>query len=146
MIGINAAIFTQTGTSAGVGFAIPSSTVLKIAPQLIQFGKVRRAGLNVDLAPDPIAYQLNVRNGALILKVPGGSAAAKAGLAPTSRGFAGNIVLGDIVVAVDGKPVKGKSDLLRVLDDYGVGDQVSLTIRRGSETLEATLPLEEADM
>jgi S1-C subfamily serine protease len=45
-----------------------------------------------------------------------------------------------------GKQVKGKSDLLRVLDDYGVGDQVSLTIRRGSETLEATLPLEEADM
>ncbi|XP_066347476.1 protease Do-like 8, chloroplastic [Miscanthus floridulus] len=146
MIGINTAIFTQTGTSAGVGFAIPSSTVLKITPQLIQFGKVRRAGLNVDFAPDPIAYQLNVRNGALILKVPGGSAAAKAGLAPTGRGFAGNIVLGDIIVAVDGKPVKGKSDLLRVLDDYGVGDQVTLTIRRGSETLEATLPLEEANI
>ncbi|CAN6239720.1 unnamed protein product [Urochloa humidicola] len=146
MIGINTAIFTQTGTSAGVGFAIPSSTVLKIAPQLIQFGKVRRAGLNLDFAPDPIAYQLNVRNGALILKVPGGSAAAKAGLAPTGRGFAGNIVLGDIIVAVDGKPVKGKSDLLRVLDDYGVGDQVTLTVRRGAETLEVTLPLEEANI
>ncbi|CAL5031655.1 unnamed protein product [Urochloa decumbens] len=146
MIGINTAIFTQTGTSAGVGFAIPSSTVLKIAPQLIQFGKVRRAGLNLDFAPDPIAYQLNVRNGALILKVPGGSAAAKAGLAPTGRGFAGNIILGDIIVAVDGKPVKGKSDLLRVLDDYGVGDQVTLTVRRGAETLEVTLPLEEANI
>ncbi|KAL6650846.1 hypothetical protein ACP70R_009771 [Stipagrostis hirtigluma subsp. patula] len=144
MIGINTAIFTQTGTSAGVGFAIPSSTVFKIAPQLIQFGKVRRAGLNVDFAADPIAYQLNVRNGALILKVPGDTAAAKAGLAPTSRGFAGNIVLGDIIVAVDGKPIKGKSDLLRVLDDYGVGDQVTLTIQRGAETLEVTLPLEEA--
>ncbi|KAG2566667.1 protease Do-like 8, chloroplastic isoform X3 [Panicum virgatum] len=146
MIGINTAIFTQTGTSAGVGFAIPSSTVLKIAPQLIQFGKVRRAGLNVDFAPDPIAYQLNVRNGALILKVPAGSAAAKAGLAPTGRGFAGNIVLGDVITAVDGKPVKGKSDLLRVLDDYGVGDQVTLTVRRGDETLEVTLPLEEANL
>ncbi|KAF0890400.1 hypothetical protein E2562_002785 [Oryza meyeriana var. granulata] len=131
MIGINTAIFTQTGTSAGVGFAIPSSTVLKIAPQLIQFGKVRRAGLNVEFAPDPIAYQLNVRSGALILQVPGGSTAAKAGLVPTSRGFAGNIVLGDIIVAVDGKPIKGKSDLLRVLDGYGVGHKVSLTIRRG---------------
>jgi len=42
--------------------------------------------------------------------------------------------------------VKGKSDLLRVLDDYGVGDQVTLTIRRGSETLEATLPIEEANV
>uniref|UniRef100_A0A0E0DF32 PDZ domain-containing protein n=1 Tax=Oryza meridionalis TaxID=40149 RepID=A0A0E0DF32_9ORYZ len=117
MIGINTAIFTQTGTSAGVGFAIPSSTVLKIAPQLIQFGKV-----------------------------PGGSAAAKAGLVPTSRGFAGNIVLGDIIVAVDGKPIKGKSDLSRVLDDYGVGDKVSLTFQRGAETLEVTLPLEEASI
>nr|CBW45783.1 ORW1943Ba0077G13.11 [Oryza rufipogon] len=136
MIGINTAIFTQTGTSAGVGFAIPSSTVLKIAPQLIQFGKVRRAGLNVEFAPDPIAYQLNVRTGSLILQVPGGSAAAKAGLVPTSRGFAGNIVLGDVIVAVDGKPIKGKSDLSRVLDDYGVGDKVSLTIQRGAETLE----------
>jgi S1-C subfamily serine protease len=171
MIGINTAIFTQTGTSAGVGFAIPSSTVLKIAPQLIQFGKVRRAGLNVEFAPDPIAYQLNVRTGSLILQVdwvgvthifcwpnwilfiiflflqvPGGSAAAKAGLVPTSRGFAGNIVLGDVIVAVDGKPIKGKSDLSRVLDDYGVGDKVSLTIQRGAETLEVTLPLEEASI
>ena len=107
--------------------------------------KVRRAGLNVEFAPDQIAYQLNVRDGALILKVnwiggthllrwtngntimlcqcladtsnplipylviwlqvPPGSAIAKAGLVPTGRGFAGNIVLGDVIVAVDGKPV-----------------------------------------
>ncbi|XP_045817291.1 protease Do-like 8, chloroplastic [Trifolium pratense] len=81
------------GTSAGVGFAIPSSTVLRIVPQLIQFGKVVRAGLNVDIAPDLIANQLNVRNGALILTVPKNSLAAKVGLNPTTRGFAGNIVL-----------------------------------------------------
>ncbi|KAL5215700.1 hypothetical protein ABZP36_007101 [Zizania latifolia] len=71
--------------------------------------------------------------------VLGGSTAAKARLVPTSRRFAGNIVLGDITVAVDGKPIKGTSDLLRVLDDYGVGDKVSLTIRRGAETLEASV-------
>ncbi|CAN6484599.1 unnamed protein product [Victoria cruziana] len=69
MIGINTAIFTQTGTSAGVGFAIPSSTVLKVVPQLIQFGKVIRAALNLEIAPDPVANQLNVRNGALVLQV-----------------------------------------------------------------------------
>ncbi|RVW82693.1 Protease Do-like 8, chloroplastic [Vitis vinifera] len=105
LIGINTAIFTQTGTSAGVGFAIPSSTVLKIVPQLIQYGKVVRAGLNADIAPDLVANQLNVRNGALVLLVPGDSLAAKAGLLPTTRGFAGNIMLGDIIVAVDNKPV-----------------------------------------
>ncbi|KAL8475674.1 hypothetical protein ACS0TY_028365 [Phlomoides rotata] len=69
LIGINTAIFTQTGTSAGVGFAIPSSTVVKIIPQLIQFGKFVRAGLNIEIAADLIANQLNVRNGALILQV-----------------------------------------------------------------------------
>ncbi|KAJ6766282.1 PROTEASE DO-LIKE 8 CHLOROPLASTIC [Salix purpurea] len=143
LIGINTAIFTRTGTSAGVGFAIPSSTVLKIAPQLIQFSKVVRAGLNVDIAPDLIANQLNVRNGALILQVPGSSLGAKAGLVPTTRGFAGNIVLGDIIVSVDNKPVNNKAGLDKVLDDYNVGDRVVLRIQRGSEDLEVPVTLEE---
>lgn len=143
LIGINTAIFTQTGTSAGVGFAIPSSTVLKIVPQLIQFGKVFQAGLNVDIAPDLIANQLNVRYGALVLQVPGNSLAAKAGLLPTTRGFAGKIVLGDIIVAVDNIPVKNKAELYKALDDYNVGDQVTLKIQRGSENLELPVTLEE---
>ncbi|XP_017438939.1 protease Do-like 8, chloroplastic isoform X1 [Vigna angularis] len=143
LIGINTAIFTQTGTSAGVGFAIPSSTVLRIVPQLIQFGKVVRAGINVDIAPDLIANQLNVRNGALVLLVPANSLAAKAGLNPTTRGFAGNIVLGDIIVAVDNKPVKSKAELLKALDEYNVGDKVVLMVQRGSEKLELPVVLEE---
>lgn len=143
LIGINTAIFTRTGTSAGVGFAIPSSTVLKIALQLIQFSKVVRAGLNIDIAPDVIANQLNVRNGALILQVPGNSLAAKAGLVPTTRGFAGNIVLGDIIVGVDNKTVKNKAGLDKLLDDYNVGDRVLLIIQRGSEDLEVPIILEE---
>ncbi|KAH7845227.1 hypothetical protein Vadar_011563 [Vaccinium darrowii] len=145
LIGINTAIFTSTGTSAGVGFAIPSSTVAKIIPQLIQFGKVYRAGLNVDIAPDLVSNQLNVRNGALVLQVPGNSLAAKAGILPTTRGFAGNIVLGDIIVAVDNKPVRSKADLDRALDDYNVGDKVLLKIQRGNENLELSVPLEEKD-
>lgn len=143
LIGINTAIFTQTGTSAGVGFAIPSSTVLKIVPQLIQFGKVFQAGLNVDIAPDLIANQLNVRYGALVVQVPRNSLAAKAGLLPTTRGFAGNIILGDIIIAVDNKPVKNKAELYKALDDYNVGDQVTLKIQRGSENLELPVTLEE---
>ncbi|XP_009376263.1 protease Do-like 8, chloroplastic [Pyrus x bretschneideri] len=143
LIGINTAIFTQTGTSAGVGFAIPSSTVLKIVPQLIQYGKVVRAGLNVEIAPELVANQLNVRYGALVLQVPKNSVAAKAGLIPTTRGFAGNIVLGDIIVAVDDKPVKSKAEFNRVFDEYNVGDQVILKIQRSSEKLEIPITLEE---
>ncbi|KAH9740038.1 protease Do-like 8 [Citrus sinensis] len=143
LIGINTAIITQTGTSAGVGFAIPSSTVLKIVPQLIQYGKVVRAGLIVDIAPDLVASQLNVGNGALVLQVPGNSLAAKAGILPTTRGFAGNIILGDIIVAVNNKPVKSKAELEKVLDDYNVGDRVMLKIQRGNEHLELPITLEE---
>ncbi|KAM6573609.1 hypothetical protein CsatA_017689 [Cannabis sativa] len=143
LIGINTAIFTQTGTSAGVGFAIQSSTVAKIVPQLIQFGKAFRAGLNIEIAPDLIANQLNVRYGALVLQVPGNSVAAKAGLLPTTRGFAGSIVLGDIIVAVDNKPVKNKAELYKALDDYNVGDQVILKIQRASDSLELPITLEE---
>ncbi|XP_034706580.1 protease Do-like 8, chloroplastic isoform X2 [Vitis riparia] len=143
LIGINTAIFTQTGTSAGVGFAIPSSTVLKIVPQLIQYGKVVRAGLNADIAPDLVANQLNVRNGALVLLVPGDSLAAKAGLLPTTRGFAGNIMLGDIIVAVDNKPVRSKAELYKALDDYSVGDEVLFKIQRGTDILELPIVLEE---
>ncbi|AED94481.1 Trypsin family protein with PDZ domain-containing protein [Arabidopsis thaliana] len=129
LIGINTAIFTQT--------------VLKIVPQLIQFSKVLRAGINIELAPDPVANQLNVRNGALVLQVPGKSLAEKAGLHPTSRGFAGNIVLGDIIVAVDDKPVKNKAELMKILDEYSVGDKVTLKIKRGNEDLELKISLEE---
>ncbi|PWA77802.1 trypsin family protein [Artemisia annua] len=143
LIGINTAIFTQTGTSAGVGFAIPSSTVVKIVPQLIQFGRVVRAGLNIEIAPDPVANQLNVRNGALVLLVPANSPAAKVGLRPTTRGFAGNIVLGDVIVSVDNKPVRNKAEFLKALDDYSVGDKVLLKIQRGNETLEMPIALEE---
>ncbi|KAK1383644.1 Trypsin family protein with PDZ domain [Heracleum sosnowskyi] len=143
LIGINTAIYTQTGTSAGVGFAIPSSTVTRIVPQLIQYGKAVRAGLDVDFAPDLVANQLNVRNGALVLQVPENSLAAKAGLLPTTRGFAGNIVLGDIITAVDNKPVRSKAELYKVLDDYSVGNKITLKIQRGSENLEVPIVLEE---
>ncbi|KAE9449273.1 hypothetical protein C3L33_18828, partial [Rhododendron williamsianum] len=142
---INPGNSVLSGTSAGVGFAIPSSIVAKIIPQLIQFGKVYRAGLNVNIAPDLVANQLNVRNGALVLQVPGNSLAAKVGILPTTRGFAGNIVLGDIIVAVDNKPVRSKAELDRALDDYNVGDKVLLKIQRGNENLELPLPLEQKD-
>ncbi|XP_073065100.1 protease Do-like 8, chloroplastic [Primulina eburnea] len=145
LVGINTAIFTQTGTSAGVGFAIPSSTVGKIVPQLIQFGKVFRAGLNIDIAPDLIANQLNVRNGALVLLVPSNSQAAKAGILPTTRGFAGKIVLGDIILAVNDRLVRSRAELYRAFDEYNIGDKVVLKIKRSNQDVELPIVLEEDD-
>lgn len=144
LIGINTAIFTQTGTSAGVGFAIPSETVLKIVPQLIQSGKVMRPGLNVDIAPEVIANQLNVRSGALVLSVPENSAAAKAGMIPTKRGFAGKIILGDVIVSIDNHTIKNVSYLSKILDDYVVGDKVVLKVQRINGVVEIPITLEES--
>ncbi|GLJ22909.1 hypothetical protein SUGI_0432150 [Cryptomeria japonica] len=124
VIGIKTAIFTQTGTSAGVGFAIPSDIVLKIIPQLIQSGKVVCPGLNIEIAPDAIANQLNVRTGALVLSVPGESAAANSGLIPTKRGFAGKIILGDVIIGVENSPIKNATELSKVLEDYSVGNMI----------------------
>ncbi|KAG1342491.1 Protease Do-like 8, chloroplastic [Cocos nucifera] len=104
------------GTSAGVGFAIPSSTVLKIVPQLIQFGKVM-----------------------------GNSVAAKAGLLPTTRGFAGNIILGDVIVAVDDKPIRSKADLSKILDDYNVGDKVVLKGSAMNATVKTIATVQTSD-
>ncbi|KHN13227.1 Protease Do-like 8, chloroplastic [Glycine soja] len=155
LIGINTAIFTRTGKDISwcricnpiFNCIANCSTADPIRKNIYSNASISyqvvRAGLNVDIAPDLIANQLNVRNGALVLLVPANSLAAKAGLNPTTRGFAGNIVLGDIIVAVDNKPVKSKADLLKALDDYNVGDKVVLMIQRGSEKLELPVALEE---
>jgi len=144
LIGINTAIFTRTGTSAGVGFAIPVDTVAKLVPQLIAFGKVMRPGLNVQLAPEAVAQQLNVRSGALVLSVPDRSAAAKAGLIATRRGLAGNILLGDIIVAVGDTSVKNPQELAKALDSFQVGDKILLKVQRNDKVMELPLTLEES--
>lgn len=143
LIGINTAIFTRTGTSAGVGFAIPADIVSKVVSQLISFGKVRRPSLNVQLAPDLVARQLNVKTGALILTVAERGAGEKAGLNPTRRGLAGNIVLGDIIVGVNGMPVKNAAEFTRVLETYDVGDKVKLQVQRNDDNMELLVTLEE---
>lgn len=93
LIGVNTAIFTNTGTSAGLGFAIPSNTVRRVVPQLIQYGAVQRASLGFQPAPDPIARAFKISSGVLIQTADPKGAAVAAGLLPTRRGL-GGIVAG----------------------------------------------------
>lgn len=131
VIGVNAAIYTQTGTNSGIGFAIPSSTVARVVPQLIGHGKVERASLGVDLAPDPTSRALGIEPGAgaLIQSVRPGSPAEKAGLLPIRRGFAG-IVAGDVIVKMNDKGIKTSFDLAAFLDERTVGEEVDVQVRR----------------
>jgi S1-C subfamily serine protease len=140
LIGLNAAIFSPSGTFAGVGFAIPVDEVNRLVPQLIRHGKVIRPGLGVQVAPDQLARDLGV-NGVLILGIQPDSPAAKAGLRATRRGATGLIEVGDAIVAVDDHPVRSVKDLFAGLAQHGVGEKVGLTVLRDGkqQRLEITL-------
>jgi len=130
LIGLNTAIFSQTGSSVGVGFAIPVDTVLRVVPQLIESGVVTRPSLNISLAPESIAAQLRVKGGALVQAVEAGSAAQRAGLLATRRGL-GGIVTGDVMVGIDADPVRSPAALSELLERRGVGQEVTLHVVRG---------------
>jgi S1-C subfamily serine protease len=140
LIGLNAAIYSPSGTFAGVGFAIPVDEVNRLVPQLIRHGKVIRPGLGVQVAPDQLARDLGV-NGVLILGIQPDSPAAKAGLRATRRGAAGVIDVGDAIVAVDEHPVRSVKDLFAGLAQHSVGEKVGLTVLREGkqQRLEITL-------
>ena len=110
--------------------------VNRVVPQLIKNGKVERPGLGVQVAHDQLAKELGVRKGAVIVRAFRNGPAAKAGLRPTRRDSSGDIRLGDIIVAVEDKPVEKANDLFDVLETYKIGDTVTLTIlarRRADE-------------
>ncbi|HEX9263366.1 MAG TPA: trypsin-like peptidase domain-containing protein [Candidatus Binatia bacterium] len=141
LIGVNTAIYSPSGTSAGIGFAIPVDTVNRIVPELIRSGKVTRPGLGIQIAEEQIAQRLGV-TGILIVDVTRGGAAAKAGIQPTRRDAEGRLRLGDIITAVDGKKVESANDLYLLLEKYKIGDAVTVSLLRNGKTVQARLMLE----
>jgi len=140
VIGINTAIYSATGTSSGVGFAIPSDTVTGIVEQIIEFGRVTRPVIGISFAPDVSVEALGVQ-GVLVLDAAKEGPAGRAGVRPTKRDEYGRLVLGDIITAIDGKRIKTSSDLFKILDTCKVGQTISLEVLRGSgkQTLDLTL-------
>ncbi|MEW5882569.1 MAG: PDZ domain-containing protein, partial [Pseudomonadota bacterium] len=118
--------------SAGIGFAVPVDTVNRVVPQLIRTGRyVRPAlGIEVDEALNSRLTALLRTSGVVILRVAPNSAAEKAGLAGATVAPDGSIVPGDIIVAVEGKQVDSVARLLARLDDFKVGDTVTVTVVR----------------
>jgi S1-C subfamily serine protease len=141
LIGVNTAIYSPSGVSAGIGFAIPVDTVNRIVTELIRFGKVIRPGFGVQVADEQIAQRLNV-SGVLIVDVARGSAAAKAGIQPTRRDNTGRVRLGDIITAIDGKKIESPNDLFLALEKYKVGESVNVTVLRNDRTIQLKIALE----
>ncbi len=141
LIGVNTAIYSPSGASAGIGFAIPVDTVNRIVPELIRSGKIIRPGLGVQIADEQIAQRLGV-SGILVVDVVRGGAAARAGIRPTRRDAEGRLRLGDVIAAVDGKKVESPNDLYLLLEKYKVGDAVTLSMLRDGQTVQAKVTLE----
>jgi serine protease Do len=122
-VGVNTAIFTQSGGSVGIGFAIPSNVAMSVVTQLARTGHVVRGWLGVSvqpLTPDLArSFDLSDDRGALVSAVLDGSPAMKAG-----------VRTGDVITAYDGRPVARSEELPRAVAETPVGRQVSVTIVR----------------
>ena len=141
LIGVNTAIYSPSGASAGIGFAIPVDTVNRVVPELIRYGKIIRPGLGVQVAEDQLAAELRVK-GVLIVDVVPGSVAAKAGIRPTRRDSQGRVRLGDVIVAINGKRINSVNDLFLLLEEYKVGDVVALGLFRDGKREQVKVTLE----
>ncbi|WFL77801.1 trypsin-like peptidase domain-containing protein [Altererythrobacter arenosus] len=146
LIGVNTAIYSPSGASAGIGFAVPVDTVMRVVPQLIATGSYARPGLGVD-SDDSINDRLKRAarlEGVFILRVEPGSAADRAGLTAATRERRG-VVPGDVIVALNDRPVARWGDLLARLDDFKIGDTVEITVLRDGERRQVRLELEASD-
>jgi S1-C subfamily serine protease len=153
VIGINSFIFSETGVSSGVGFAIPVNTVKRIVPDLIAEGRYAHPwlGISGQDIDNLLAHSLTlpVERGVLVQSAFQDSPAGQAGLRGGSREmevegtFRVVRVGGDIIVGIDGQTVGGMDDLITYLETRRVGDQVVLTVVRDSQEQEISITLEE---
>jgi S1-C subfamily serine protease len=142
LVGVNTQIYSPSGGSAGIGFAIPVDEVNWVVPDLITHGRLRRPILGVDLAEPAIERRLGV-NGSLILNVAPRTGAADAGLRPTRRNRLGRIELGDIITAIDGQPIRSSADVPLLLERRQAGETVKLKLRRGNDETEVPVKLSD---
>ncbi len=150
VIGINTAIFSRTGESVGIGFAVPVDTVSRILPDLLEHGRVLRAWFGIQgqpLSPRLAqALRLPVEEGLLVVQVESRSSADQAGIRGGQRRvFFGNLPLligGDVIVALGGQSVTSMEDLASILEDKRPGDRISVVYYRGQKKIEKEMQLE----
>jgi len=141
LIGVNTAIYSPSGASAGIGFAVPVEVVNRFVPELIKHGKVMKPGIGIVIAHPSLAERLDIR-GVLIINVQKGTSAETAGLRGTHQRGA-EIILGDIIVSINNKPISSYDDLRNEFDKYKIGDVINLGIVRNNRNMTISVNLEE---
>ena len=137
LIGVNTAIISPSGTSAGIGFAIPVDIVNRVVPELIKSGRVPTPGIGIVAASEAVSTRLGVE-GVIIVRTSPGSPAERAGI----RGVDFNSgALGDVIVQADGKPVHRLSDLTDQIEQVGAGKSIRIGLKRGAQTRDITVDI-----
>ncbi len=142
LIGVNTAIYSPSGTFAGIGFAIPVDEVNRVVPRLIRDGRMIRPILGVRVAPPAFTQALGIAHGVAILGVDRNSAAARAGLQPFVPARDGAVIAGDLIVAVNGTPTPDPDTLIDLIERFQPGETVTLTVERAGHRREVTVTLD----
>jgi S1-C subfamily serine protease len=145
LIGVNTQIASPSGASAGIGFAIPVDEVNRIVPRLIRDGRFVRPALGVTAGSLQLHRALNLPKGVAVVQVGRSSPAARAGLLPFSRGNRGEIVMGDVITAINDEPVESLDDMLAALERRQPGDAVTLRVWREGRTRSVETRLASSD-
>ena len=144
LIGVNTAIFSPSGASAGIGFAIPVDEVNRIVPRLIRDGRMVRPALGVTGGGAEINRALGLPKGVPLVRIQRGGPAAKAGLKAFARGD-GGIVQGDVITAINDEPIEDADDMLNALEKLNPGDSATLTLWRAGATRKVSVVLSESE-
>ena len=140
LLGMNTAIYSKSGASAGIGFAVPANTINRVVTQLIKYGKVIQPSIGFSRLDDSVAQYLGIK-GVIIGEIFPGTPAKKANLRGTRRTRRGEIQLGDVIIAIDEHKVENYDDLFNALEKYKIGDKVTLQYWRNKKKASVNIQL-----
>jgi protease Do-like 1, chloroplastic len=140
LIGINTMIYSRSGQSAGIGFAVPVNTIKRIVPQIIDYGYVRKPGLGVQLVGDDLAKRWGI-DGVIVGATVADGPAAEAGVQAAEMVGHGRVRVHDVIVGIEGQRVHSYDELYLALDDHEPGDRIEVTLERDGKQRKVLLRL-----
>ncbi|MFT6092964.1 MAG: S1-C subfamily serine protease [Pseudohongiellaceae bacterium] len=145
LVGVNTAIYSPSGGSSGIGFAIPVNTVKDVVPQLIAHGRVLTPVLGIRNIPQPDYYrQMWGIKGVIVMDVVEGTDPARLGMRGVKPNQRGRIILGDVIVEIDSQPIANEDDYASILEKKKPGDTVNVVTRRDNQSLSYQIQLQAA--
>jgi S1-C subfamily serine protease len=140
LIGMNTMIFSKSGSSAGIGFAVPARVIARIVPQILRTGHAEELGFGIEVDPGQRGERRLGLKGVIVIDVVKGSQAEAAGLRGLSQTPDG-VALGDIVVGIGRTPINGYDDFYNTLEEHHAGEEVDVSLLRAGRVVTVRLPL-----